>query len=412
MVIIYYLAVKAYGVAILAASLVNRKARLWVSGRVNWQQRLKHALKDTSEKRIHFHCPSLGEFEQGRPVLEKLRKNYPDHFICLTFFSPSGYEIRKNDPLADLVCYLPLDGPVNAIRFIRTLRPSIAFFVKYDFWHFLIHTYHRKKIPVIFISSKFRKGQLFFRWYGGFYKRILKRVDHFFVQDQTSLEILYNNSIAHVTVSGDTRFDRVAENARSTEDIPAIGEFTKGSKVFIAGSTWPADERHLAGLFNSLDPEWKVIIAPHEISKSHIQSLADSLENPVLFSELNAQTFNRRVLIIDNIGMLSSLYKAADMAYIGGGFGRGIHNILEAATFGIPVVFGPRYNKFREAVELSKNEGAFPVRDKRELEQTLRKLMSDDIMREKAGKVCKDYVENNQGATRIIMEYVKLNFNQ
>jgi 3-deoxy-D-manno-octulosonic-acid transferase len=410
MVIVYYLIVKGYGFLILAAAIVNRKAKKWIGGRVNWHQNLKNALSEASEKRIHFHCPSLGEFEQGRPVLEKLREQYPDHFICLTFFSPSGYEIRKDEPLADLVCYLPLDGPLNAYRFVNTLRPSIAFFVKYDFWHFLIRSYHRRKTPVLFISSKFRSSQLFFRWYGKFYKRILMRIDHFFVQDQSSLEILYNNSIAHVTVSGDTRFDRVYETARSAESISLVDEFTRESKVILAGSTWPPDEKLLVNIQNKIGDDWKLIIAPHEIGKSHINSLKDTFRDPVLFSEMTESDLNKRVLIIDNIGLLSSLYQYADIAYIGGGFGKGIHNILEAATFGRPVIFGPRHSKFKEAVELVHKGGAFPVKNSNEFEEIVERMITDEQLRDDAGEICKSYVDNNRGATKIIMEYVKLNF--
>ncbi len=412
MVIFYYLAVKGYGLIIFFAALFNSKARNWVSGRAGWHSTLAKTLKDVDRKKIHFHCPSLGEFEQGRPVLEALRKAYPDHYILLTFFSPSGYNIRKNEPLADHVCYLPLDGPFNAYRFMSLVKPEIAFFIKYDFWHFFIRTYKTHNIPVIFISSTFRPSQIYFKWYGKFFRKILKRVNHFFVQDQESLELLYKFAIPQVTVSGDTRFDRVHNNMKSAIELPVIADFKGNSKLLVAGSTWPEDEKHVHELFTDIDDSWKLIIAPHEVNQHRIKKIISLFRNNcILYSQGNTDQGNKKVMIIDNIGLLSSVYRYSDLAYIGGGFGKGIHNILEAAVFKVPVIFGPKYSKFKEAKELLKLGGAFTIRSDKDLKSVFDILNSDQEAYSKASESSRNFVENKRGATGIVLEYLSLNFN-
>jgi 3-deoxy-D-manno-octulosonic-acid transferase len=411
MVFIYYLFVKFYGIVIFLASPLNKKAGLWVRGRFNWYNKLKTALQHAGEKRIHFHCPSLGEYEQGKPVLEALRKKYPDYFIVLTFYSPSGYEHKKNDPLADHVCYLPLDGPVNAARFVKLLQPKLVFFVKYDFWHFFIRQYHSLQIPVIYISSAFRPGQIFFKWYGAFFRNTLKKVNHFFVQDQKSLEILYENSIPDVTVSGDTRFDRVYENHKNHIEIPEIVKFKESKKIFVAGSTWPSDTPLLKSLIESTGNAWKFVIVPHEVSKLHIDKLSNELPgNPIRFSNWDEEKISSNVLIVDSIGLLSSIYHYTEIAYVGGGFGKGIHNILEAVVFGIPVIIGPNHKKFREALELKKLGGVIAVNNKQQLNNAFNKLDSDPESTNKIHKINNDYINKNRGATKIVMEYLALNF--
>ncbi|RZJ97942.1 MAG: 3-deoxy-D-manno-octulosonic acid transferase, partial [Flavobacterium sp.] len=301
---------------------------------------------------IWFHFASLGEFEQGRPVLEKLRQLHPQKKIIITFFSPSGYEIRKNYSLADAIFYLPLDTKKNAKRFIEIVNPEMAIFTKYEFWYYYFNELKRKEIPLYIISGIFRKEQIFFKRYGGFYRNILKCVSHFFVQNEESTLLLKSININNTTISGDTRFDRVYENAKNPKHIPEIDFFCGDSPILICGSTWPDDEKLIAEL-PAKYPDWKFIIAPHEVHESHIQIIESLFPETVRFSELKSKrTTDSSILIIDNIGMLSALYQYGRFAYIGGGFGAGIHNTLEAAAFGLPVIFGPKFSKFQEAKDL------------------------------------------------------------
>ncbi len=397
MIILYLIAIKLYAAAITIASVFNHKASQWVKGRKNWQSHVQSALMP-GEKRIFFHCASLGEFEQGKPLLEELKLNYPEHKIVLTFFSPSGFEIRKHDPHADYVFYLPVDGPVNAKKFIDLINVEMAFFVKYEFWHFYIKEFRTRKIPVYFVSSIFRPTQIYFQPFGKFFFSILKRVSHFFVQNQTSLELLYKHGITPVSVTGDTRFDRVYQNSLNTKSISEIEQFKGKGKLLVAGSTWAADEKLLAGLIENLEDDFKVIIAPHEIGEVRINSLISKLGSScVRFSDWNSQTASKKILIIDNVGMLSSVYKYANVAYIGGGFGKGIHNILEAVVFGIPVFFGPNYKKFREASELVHWKGAFSIRNENELINKFLEVMNDSARLEKIRDINNNYIAKNKG---------------
>ncbi|HMT28988.1 MAG TPA: glycosyltransferase N-terminal domain-containing protein [Bacteroidia bacterium] len=409
MVVFYYLIVKLYGLLILISSPFNKKAAKWVAGRRSWKKVIKETLRP-GEKRIHFHCASLGEFEQGRPVLESLRQNYNTHKIVLTFFSPSGYEMKKNDPLADYVFYLPLDGPFNSKSFIEIVNPEMSFFVKYEFWHFYIKGFKDHKIPVYFVSCIFRPSQIFFQKWGSFFEKILRRVTHFFVQNQESLELLYKQGIPQVTVTGDTRFDRVYFNSQNSQNLPEIASFKGSKKLFVAGSTWGADEKILVSLLKEITDDFKIIFVPHEISESKIKKLQDKLNNKAIrYSEWDKKSFNSDILIIDNVGMLISIYKYADVAYVGGGFGSGIHNILEAAVFGVPVFFGPKYKKFREAVELVHWKGAFSVKNEKELIDKFTEITFDPTRLEKIKEINLRYINNHRGATDLIINYLKLN---
>ena len=408
MTFLYNILIQVYVLLIRLAALWNPKAKLWVAGR-------RHIFDDLQQKISHdrplawFHCASLGEFEQGRPVLEAYRLQYPDHRILITFFSPSGYEVRKNYAGADYIFYLPADTTRNARRFVALVKPHIVFFVKYEYWFNYLRQLHTTGVPVVGVSSIFRPGQRFFRWYGRWQLAALKRFDHFFVQDQQSADLLAKAGITQVTVSGDTRFDRVAEVARQKKSFPLVEQFAAGHQVFIAGSTWPPDETMVRLLIEKNIPNLKFIIAPHEVHEARIQRLVELLPHEtVRFSQATDQNLaEAHVLVIDNIGILSHLYQYANVAYIGGGFGVGIHNILEAATFGLPVLFGPNYQKFREAVELIAQGGAFSFVDEKEFLASALPLLSDEPQREAAAQIARQYVESREGATRLTLDWLR-----
>ncbi|MBL4678541.1 MAG: 3-deoxy-D-manno-octulosonic acid transferase [Mucilaginibacter sp.] len=397
----YNIGISLYSWIVRLVSLFSNKAKLWVNGRRN--QEIKQL-----GSCIWFHFASLGEFEQGRPVLERMRKLYPDEKFIVTFFSPSGYEIRKNTPLADAVYYLPVDTAANARQFVSSLSPRMAIFTKYEYWYHFFNELHKQHIPLYVISSIFRPGQVFFKWYGSLHRKMLKMVTWFFVQDADSKHLLHDVGITNVTISGDTRFDRVWANAQQPKALPEIQQFKSGQKLFIAGSTWPQDEALIAELIKQ-HPDWKFIIAPHEIGTDKIDGLMGLVpkENSIRFSQIsNLQSLTSN-LIIDNIGMLSSLYQYADIAYIGGGFGAGIHNTLEAAAFGMPVIFGPKYQKFKEARDLVELKGGFSINRQEELNCIAGKLMDDEQARHVSAVIAKSYVEQNVGATDAILGYVK-----
>ncbi len=361
-----------------------------------------------------FHCASLGEFEQGRPVIERFRAAYPDYQILLTFFSPSGFEIQKKYQGADWVFYLPLDTPSNAERFINTWRPSLAVFIKYEYWFNYIDALHRKDIPCLVVSAIFRPQQHFFRWYGRWSGRQLRKISAFYVQNAESARLLSRIGIQTASISGDTRFDRVYHIGQHPRSFPELAFFTETSRpILVAGSTWLADEALLNEVFDKAEYNLQMIIAPHEISDACVRRLQDLFQGMAFrYSDLagkgsEAQVSGKRVLIIDSVGMLSQLYQFASLAYIGGGFGKGIHNILEAATFGVPVFFGPRYGQFAEAVELIDRGGAFAVSSAGELLRGVNLMLSDPHCLEKASESCRNYVEENRGATQVIVEGIK-----
>jgi len=401
MLLLYTIGIKIYSSIIWIFSFFNQKAAFFISGRKQIFNKIASEVNPKNEN-IWFHFASLGEFEQGRTVLEKLKEIYPEKKIIITFFSPSGYEIRKNYALADGVFYLPIDGKNNAKRFIEIVNPEMAIFTKYEFWYYYFNELNAKNIPLYVISGIFRKEQIFFKSYGKLYRSILKFVTHFFVQNHESDLLLKSIGLTNVTISGDTRFDRVFENAEYAKRLPEIEVFCDDSLVLICGSTWPDDEKLLAEL-PAKYPDWKFIVAPHEVNESHIQSIESLFQKTVRFSEFKSTgKTNSKILIIDNIGMLSSLYQYGKIAYIGGGFGAGIHNTLEAAAFGLPVIFGPKFNKFQEAKDLIQLGAAESISDATALITAFEYFKVNN----KASAAATNYVNDKKGATEMILSYV------
>ncbi len=408
--LLYNTVIRTYSGLLRLAAPFNLKARQWVDGRQNWQPKLQEKLADNTAPVAWFHAASLGEFEQGRPVMEAFRVQYPNYKILLTFFSPSGYEIRKNYAGADFILYLPADTPENARAFVALVKPKIVFFIKYEFWANYLHKLRAAQIPIISFSAIFRLNQLFFKPWGSFYRELLTCFSHILVQNQESENLLRGLGLTQVTLAGDTRFDRVWQVAAAKKDIPIVADFKTNNgqepqPLLVIGSAWQADMDVLIPFLNSFDQPLKVIIAPHEIHDDEIERWRSQLTGPsVRYSEINERLNTTQYLFIDNIGMLSSLYQYGEFAYIGGAFGKGLHNILEAATFGVPIFFGPNYGKFQEAVELIEEGGAFSIQNTRSLTQAFQKQYDD---RAKAARISRDYVQRNIGATTKVMEVVK-----
>jgi 3-deoxy-D-manno-octulosonic-acid transferase len=374
---------------------------LWVDGRRNTMySQIKRPAP--GQKVIWFHAASLGEFEQGRPVIEAWKEFHPEWFILVSFFSPSGYEIRKNYPNAHQVIYLPADLPRKVNEFLHVFHPDIAVFIKYEFWFNYLNAMHKRGVPVYYISTIFRPGQHFFKVWGGWFRKNLKTVRHFFVQQPESAGLLHSIGINQVSVSGDTRFDRVAAIHSESKSIPLAAHFKKNSIVMVAGSTWPEDEKII------LSMPCKLIIAPHEIDAGRIEEMArHQSRSCIRFSQYSLEDHaGYDVLIIDNIGMLSSLYRYGDLMYIGGGFGKGIHNILEAAAFGGPVFFGPVYQKFQEAMDLVSLGGAFPVQSSQQLEELLQNYLNDAQDRQTKADICRNFILHHLGATKLIINTI------
>ena len=349
---------------------------------------------------IWFHAASLGEFEQGRPLIEKIRAKYPDYRILLTFFSPSGYEVRKNYRGADIVCYLPFDKPRNVRKFLDLVNPCMAFFIKYEFWKNYLDELHKRRIPVYSVSSIFRRGQIFFKWYGGTYRNVLRNFDHILVQNERPKRYLAKIGINRVTVVGDTRFDRVLQIREEAKDLPLVELFKNNTMTFVAGSSWQPDEDLFIEYFNQ-HPEVKLIIAPHVIDENHLVEIIRKLKRPyVRYTRADEKNVRKAdCLIIDRFGLLSSIYRYGEIAYIGGGFGVGIHNTLEAAVYGIPVIFGPKYQKFQEAVQLLEAKGGFSVKSYEELKALLDRMLEDESFLRETGTNAGTYVTGNAGAT-------------
>ncbi len=387
-------------------AIFSTKAKLFVAGRKNVFSLLESALKDNNQPIVWFHCASLGEFEQGRPIMERFKEAYPEYKILLTFFSPSGYEVRKNYPGADYIFYLPWDSPKNAKRLVKLVQPKIAIFIKYEYWHFYIQELKDQHIPCISVSSIFRPDQVYFKSYGHFNLNILKNISYFFVQNRASKLILERHGIENVSVAGDTRFDRVARIAQSKIDLPAVAQFKGNKKIMVIGSCWPEDLDVLLPFINASD--MKFIIAPHEIEDGFIAQIQkECIRNCILYSDLDQYSGHEDVLIINNMGLLSSLYAYGEYAYIGGAFGAGLHNILEAATYGVPIFFGNKnYRKFNEAVELINLGGAVAIGSYTELKNQF-EVFADEKTLAIAGQVNQDYVKDNTGATEKVMEYCK-----
>jgi 3-deoxy-D-manno-octulosonic-acid transferase len=388
-------------------AIFNKKAKKWVEGRKNWQQQFSQALQ-ANEKRILIHCSSTGEFEQARPLIEKIKLQYPEYKILVTFFSPSGYEACKGNKIVDYVFYLPMDSRKNATLLIDMVNPALAMFIKYEFWYHYLSALRAKKIPVLMISGAFRQEQPFFKWYGSFFRKMLHSFTYFFLQDEESKQLLTNIGIqTNVLISGDTRYDRVAEIARKATSIRPVEQFKSDSKILIAGSTHSGDDDIVLAFYPAIPDNWKLIIAPHEISEDHCDQLKKSfLGNAVLFSELTAKNTgaDKKVLIINNIGMLSRLFAYADVAFIGGGFQKGgIHNILEPSAFAVPVVFGPLYEKFVEAKEMAGSNLAFPISNSDECRVILEKLIKDETYRKHISDSVRIFMQQHTGATEKIM---------
>ncbi len=401
---LYNLSIRLFTLALMIAWPFSAKARKWVKGRRKVLTRLQTQIAG-SESLIWFHCASLGEFEQGRPLIEAIHDEYPGHKILLTFFSPSGYEIRKHYGLADFVSYLPADTPRNARRFLEIVNPDLVIFVKYEFWLNYLRVIRKHDIPLLLVSGIFRPGHRFFRWYGGIFREGLRAFRHLFVQDEDSLKLLAGIDIHNVSVSGDTRFDRVAAVAMNPMPLPEIAAFCGESKILVGGSLWPPDEDVVHDLIKSRPDHVRFILAPHEVSPGHTAHLLKKYQGRAvsLSRWLQKPEGDFDILVIDSIGILSSVYQFGHIAFIGGGYGKGIHNILEAAVFGLPVFFGPNHKKFREARELTQLGGAFTIVKKEDFTVQITRLLNDQFYRESVRKICRDYVQERCGATAAIL---------
>lgn len=391
----------------LASKFNNNKATLFLSGRENVFALLEQK-RLPGERYVWFHAASLGEFEQGRPIMESLKNSHPEFKILLTFFSPSGYEVRKDYQGADIICYLPMDMSWNVKRFLDIVQPDCAIFIKYEFWMNYLLELKKRQIKTYIVSAIFRESQLFFRSYGGFYRRLLKSFTHLFVQNDESVRLLHSIGFDNVTKVGDTRFDRVADIAAKSKDLPIVQAFKSDAKVLIAGSSWPNDENILLPYFNQNFP-LKLIIAPHEIHEEHLQSIISKLKRPYLrYSQATTENISEAdCLIIDCFGLLSSIYRYGEIAYIGGGFGVGIHNILEAAVYGIPVIFGPNFRKFQEAVDLQQKGGAFVIENYESFSQIMSEFLEENSsLYSSACKVSNDYSQANKGATSKVVNAI------
>lgn len=435
----YNIAIYIYLIGVAIGSLFNKKIKKMWRGEREAVDLLKEKV-DPTAKYVWFHAASLGEFEQGRPLIEQLRATHPEYKILLTFFSPSGYEVRKNYEGADIVCYLPLDTIRNARRFLRAVHPVMAFFIKYEFWYNYLHILRHRGVPVYSVSSIFRPGQVFFKWYGRNYAKVLHCITHFFVQNEVSLQLLKGIGIDEATVVGDTRFDRVLQIKEQAKKLPIVEAFKgingkgdackddlsedackrvlskdackddlaeNGCKVFVAGSSWQPDEDIFIRFFND-HPDWKLIIAPHVIGEDHLAYILDKLQmKAVRYTQATEQSATEaRCLIIDCFGLLSTIYRYGEIAYVGGGFGVGIHNVPEAAVWGVPVLFGPNNKRFQEAQDLLACKGSFEVTDYDSFNTIISRLISDDKFRHQCGEASANYVKSRSGATDIIMKSV------
>ncbi|GHV51478.1 3-deoxy-D-manno-octulosonic acid transferase [Bacteroidia bacterium] len=411
--IFYTLGIHLYAFSVELSSLFHRKARMMRFGQWKTNGILREHI-DRSKEYIWFHAASLGEFEQGRPMIEKIKAQYPHYKILLTFFSPSGYEVRKNYANADVVCYLPFDTPYKVKKFINLANPAIAIFIKYEFWGNYLGELKKRHIPTYCISGIFRQGQWFFKWYGRFYLGALRCFDHLFVQDAHSADLLARHGITNTTVAGDTRFDRVVDVQKQAPHIGIVESFVEsnrqnGQLFLIAGSSWPRDEEIVINYFNG-HPEIKLIIAPHEIERNRLLYIHSLLKRPsICLSEASEQTIAQKdCLIIDSFGLLSSIYRYGDMAYLGGGFGKGIHNILEAAVYGMPVIFGPNCQKYKEAKDLIACGGGFSVSGEESFNSCMDNFVSYHNLLTSSGEAAGLFVRQSVGATAKILAALQL----
>lgn len=408
MLFLYNLLISITGFFLKIVALFSPKLKLFVDGRKNIFAILEDKIKP-EDKTIWFHSASLGEYEQGLPVIEKIKEKYPTHKIIVTFFSPSGYEVRKNNTVADITIYLPLDTKSNAKQFLKLVHPELVFFIKYEFWLNYLRELKKLKIPTYLISGIFRDNQMFFKWYGGFYRKALETFTYFFVQNEDSKIKIETIGFHNVIVSGDTRFDRVNTILDRDNTLEFIETFKNNQPTIVIGSSWPKDESLLTEYINQAPSNVKFIIAPHNIKTEQIENLKNAItKKTVLFSEKeNKNLAEYTVFIIDTVGLLTKIYSYGTIAYVGGGFGNpGIHNILEPATFGIPIVIGPNYSKFAEAIELVHLGGCMVISSKGELKQTFNHMLSDKNFLEEKGRICKSYIQDNKGATNTILKSI------
>lgn len=389
-------------------ALFSPKIKLFVMGRKGVFHTLEHNIKP-EDKTIWFHAASLGEFEQGLPVMEKIQVQFPNHKIVVTFFSPSGYEVRKNNAIADVTIYLPLDTKSNAQKFLKLVHPDLVFFIKYEYWPNYLNELKKMNIKTYLISGIFRENQAFFKWYGGFYRNALKTFDYFFVQNESSKKLLQSLGFNNVKISGDTRFDRVVSILERDNSLDFIEQFKNNTTTIVIGSSWPKDESLLVNYINQTHENVKFIIAPHNIKSEQIQELKNSISKKViLFSEKENQDLSTyTVLIVDTVGILTKIYSYADIAYVGGAFGNpGVHNILEPATFGIPIIIGPNFSHFAEAVALIHQEGCVSISNQNELNDAFSNLISNEDIRHEKGHICATFVQMNKGASNSILKYI------
>lgn len=383
------------------AALFNKKVRTMMRGHHDTWRILRRQIG--TSRYVWFHAASLGEFEQGRPLMERLRREHPERKILLTFFSPSGYEVRKDYAGADVICYLPFDTPFNAIKFVKMARPEAVYFIKYEFWRNYIDILHRNNVPVYSVSSIFRPGQIFFRWYGRNYARVLHRMTHLYVQDEASKQLLAGIGVNQVTVVGDTRFDRVIDIRNAAKPLPLVERFAGCWRVLVAGSSWQPDEDIIISYFNT-HPNLRLVLAPHVVSEDHLRQIESKLQRPhVRYSTATPKSVAEAdCLIIDCYGLLSSIYRYATVAYVGGGFGVGIHNVPEAAVYGVPVIIGPNNKKFREAQALLANGGCREIHSAADFAAIMDRFLSDKDELSRAGQAADNYIKQNAGATAVI----------
>ena len=408
MLFLYNLIIILASQVVKLVALFSPKVKLFVNGRKEVFPILQNKLSP-NDKTIWFHAASLGEYEQGLPVIEKIKVQFPNHKIVVTFFSPSGYEVRKNNTVADATVYLPLDTKSNAQKFIKTINPELVFFIKYEYWPNYLNELKKQNIKTYLISGIFREKQAFFKWYGGFYRNALKAFDFFFVQNESSKNLIQSIGFNNVKISGDTRFDRVVSILERDNSLDFIEQFKDNKTTIVIGSSWSKDENLLVNYINNSSDEIKFIIAPHNIKSEQIANLKSQItKSTILFSEKNnIDLSNFNVLIIDTIGILTKIYSYADIAYVGGGFGNpGVHNILEPATFGIPIIIGPNYSHFVEAIALVHQEGCVSISNQKELNEAFDNLIFNEDIRHEKGHICSTFVQMNKGATAIILNHI------
>ena len=409
MFILYNIFIWLYYSAIYFASLINPKAKLWIEGRKGVLSKLKKQIKK-EDKIIWIHCASLGEFEQGRPIIEKIKSTTTEVKILLTFFSPSGFEVRKNYDKADFIYYLPIDSPQNAKQFIDIVNPQYAIFIKYEFWFNYINQLYKNTIPIYLVSAIFRNNQYFFKPYAKWARKQLKKISFFFVQNEESKKLLDSIEVRNSIITGDTRFDRVFDIAQNTIKYPIVDTFKQNKKILIVGSAWQMEEELISKMVNESEFDIKYIIAPHNINKDEIDNFIKSINKFIVikFSEATLENVvDAKVLVIDGIGFLFNLYQYGDIALIGGGFGKSIHNVLEPATFGMPVLFGPKHDKFEEAKELIRLKGAFCINNYDEFKSIIENLLKNNSELDEKSNICKNFVFDNKGATDIIIKHLQ-----